>query len=159
MVEPFSPRVHLTGVLGILNDRHQDFYITADNRRVHISDKYTLKKLVRQSSRVHVIINRDEQGIMAVWKSIGNGIPRHYIKFAATSPKVVDKLLTTILWTEFKPLYIKIKKASPFLRTFKNKGFTFIGDRGNEVLLTLNNTFRKKYVNNTTYNKDSDSTE
>lgn len=156
MVETFSPRLHLRGVTDIICHNNDDFYITEENKRIPVDNYRMFKKLLRQSSLAHVLINKEEQGVMVVWKSIGNNVPRHYIKFNVSSVNVADKLLTTILWNEFKPLYIKIKKSSPFMQTFKNKGFTFIGDRGNEVLLTLNNTFRKKYVNNSTYNKDSD---
>lgn len=156
MIEHYSSKEHLVSLLDYLSDVEDDFYITEDNKRITVNNRVMLIKLLKQSSSPKIIVDKDVKGFCVIWKSVGNNVPRHYIKMSVTSVTAADQLLTSILWNEFKPLYIKLKKDSPYLNLFKSKGFIFQGDRGKEVLLTLNNTFRKKYVNNQPYNKDTD---
>jgi len=156
MVENFSTRDHLSVLLDYLHTCEDELYITEDNKRVQVDSLIMLNKLLKQSSNPRIIVNKNVEGFCVIWKSVGNNVPRHYIKMSVINQKAADQLLTTILWHEFKPLYVKLKKDSPYLNLFKSKGFIFQGDRGKEILLTLNNTFRKKYVNNNSYNKDTD---
>ena len=44
------------------------------------------------------------------------------------------------MWHTRKDLYVKIKKNSPFVGSFKSKNFRFIGSRGNQILM------ERKYV-------------
>jgi len=159
MIENFSTSKHLRDVVDYLQTVDNDFYITEENKRVVVNTVSLFKRLLKQSSAVRVSKEKDIDGVILIWKSIGNNVPRYYIKISSADKRVADKLLTAILWNEFIPLHVKIKKDSSLLSLFKNKGFVFQGDRGKEVLLTLNNTFRKKYVNNQHYNKDSSLTE
>lgn len=155
MVEPLLAR-HKIHILDYLQTKKDDnFYITEDNKRFVVDSLDLFKKLLIKSTKVFVMIERDVKGIILVWKSIGNGITRYHIKITADNEQVARDLLTALLWSEFKQLYIKLKKTSPLITVFKEKGFVFMGDRGKEILLGLNNTFRKKYVNNKHYNKDS----
>ena len=75
---------------------------------------------------------------IALWKSIGNGIVRYYIKQNSLNEKIADKLITVLLWNNNKDLYIKMKKSSKFYKVYRNKHFNFKGDRGTQTLLIYN---------------------
>ena len=155
MVEQLLAKYRVS-LLDYLKTKADDgFYITEDNKRFIVDNEILLKKLLSKSTTVLIRNDRDVEGIILVWKSLGNNLPRYHVKISANNENVARDLLTALLWSEFRQLYIKLKKTSPFIRIFKEKGFVFIGDRGKEILLSLNNTFRKKYVNNQHNIKDS----
>ena len=143
MVEEYKPK-HLFNVLDFLRHyRNEDFYITDNNERKVVCDEKTLKKFIKENRSVYIIEDKgDIKGIIGIWKSLGN-VERFYIKLNAVDAKVADDLLTALLWNNRKYLHVKIKKDSNFLKVFKNKAFEFRGDRGREVLLILNNQYRK----------------
>jgi hypothetical protein len=125
------------------NFKNEDFYVTDNNERKTIYDEKTFKKFLKETRSVLIVEERgDIQGIIGVWKSFGN-VERFYIKLNASNEQIANNLLTALLWNNRKYLHVKIKKDSLFLKTFKNKGFEFRGDRGKEVLLILNNQYRK----------------
>lgn len=143
MVEEYRSK-YLFNILQFLkNFKNEDFYITDNNERKTIYDEKTFKKFLKETRSVLIIEEKgDIQGIIGIWKSFGN-VERFYIKLNASNELVANNLLTVLLWNNRKYLHIKIKKDSLFLKTFKNKGFEFRGDRGKEVLLILNNQYRK----------------
>jgi hypothetical protein len=143
LVEEYRPK-HLFNVIQFLKVfKSEDFYITDNNERKIICDEKTLKKFIKETRSILVVEEvGDIQGIIGIWKSFGN-VERFYIKIDAIDEKVADALLTSLLWNNRKYLHVKIKKDSNFLKVFKNKGFEFRGDRGREVLLILNNQYRK----------------
>lgn len=155
MVEPLLKR-HFLDLLDYLQTtKDEGFYITEDNKRIIVDNKILLKKLLSKSIQPLVVADKDVDGIILIWKSFGNNIPRYYVKISAKNTEIAKALLTALLWSEFRQLYIKLKKTSPLVEIFMEKGFVFIGDRGKEVLLGLNNSFRKKYVNTQYFNKDT----
>jgi len=143
LVEEYRSK-YLFNILQFLkNFKNEDFYITDNNERKTIYDEKTFKKFLKETRSVLIIEEKgDIQGIIGIWKSFGN-VERFYIKLNASNELVANNLLTVLLWNNRKYLHIKIKKDSLFLKTFKNKGFEFRGDRGKEVLLILNNQYRK----------------
>lgn len=143
MVEEYRPK-HFNLLLEFVRMfRNDDFYVTENNERKIVRDEKTLKKFIKENRSLLLIKEYgDIKGIIGLWKSFGN-IERFYVKLNATNIKIADALITVLLWNNRKFLHVKIKKDSPFLQVFKNKGFEFRGDRGREVLLTLNNQFRK----------------
>jgi len=113
-----------------------DFYITENNIRLYVTDNFNIKKFLKQSCIVYYLKERgDYKGIIGIWKSVGGGKTRYYIKLAATDFETGQKLLTVLLWDFEKDLYIKIRKDSKFVSAFKNKGFRFHGGRGCQILL------------------------
>jgi hypothetical protein len=120
-----------------------------------VNNDIILKKLLKLSSEVRIIEEHgDILGLILLWKSIGN-FPRYYVKISAIDERIADKLLTVLLWNTNRELWIKIKKTSKFIKVFRNKGFEFQGDRGNEILLQ----YKKIRVKHDKYqSKDKEST-
>lgn len=156
MVEDLKPK-HLLGLTEFVKEnKDTDFYVTENNSRVIIEDATSLKKLLKQSNSVRIIEERgDVLGIILLWKSIGN-VTRYYVKLNAINEDIADRLLTVLIWNERKELYTKIKKTSKFVKVFKNKGFDFLGDRGQEILLKNNNKYRKTDDKHNQQNQESD---
>lgn len=112
-----------------------NFYFTDNNQRVFVDSEASLKKILRGSSAVFVDEREDEiKGVIAVWKSKGAGIDRNYLKFSCEEDNLPD-LLTVLLWDFKKELCIKLDKNSNLINIFREKGFKFSGDRGNQSLL------------------------
>lgn len=115
---------------------HPDFYLTENNQRMFITDYNSFKKLLKQSHNVLFSKEKgDVNGVVLIWKGIGEGVKRNYIKINAIDKKIADKLLSILLWNFNKDLYVKVKKGSIYLSVFKNKNFIFLGGRGRELLL------------------------
>ena len=158
MVENFKKKYfqHLLDYLK--NNYTNDFYLTESNKRIPVRDEKLLKKLFNQSTGIKFLEeNGDVIGIILLWKSLGNNLPRYYIKLTANSVHAAKQLLTVLLWNENRNLFIKIRKDSPFIRVFKEKGFIFSGDRGKEILFFLNNRLRTK--NDKPFNENKEFTE
>ena len=126
----------LTEVLDYL-DKNQDydFYYTHDNTRVYITDERSLKSLLRESTEAYIARNKgDIVGIILVWKSIGAGTKRYYVKINTQSQQVATDLLTILTWNFNRKLHVKIKKDSKLIEVFRYKGFRFDHGRGTQVL-------------------------
>jgi len=124
----------------ICDNYDYDFYITENNTRLYITDLKSLKNLFHQSHVMYSYIEHGElKGILSVWKSLGGGKTRYYIKIIGKSDKIGVKLLTVLLWNFDRDLYVKIRKHNKFVSIFRAKGFRFMGGRGVQILL-----FRKK---------------
>ena len=100
----------------------------------------------------------DYTGIIGVWRSIGGGKKRYYIKLAAKDFNVAKNLLTVLLWNFEQDLYVKLRKDSKFVSAFKNKGFRFKGGRGCQILLYRKFVPQRK-KNERKFNDDRDSSE
>jgi len=155
MIERFSisQRSEYQWLLEFLNEySDMDFYYTENNNRIYITDSASLKKLFRNC---HVIYTKKEKGdyvgIILIWKSIGGGITRYYVKVVSKTSQIAKDLLTVLLWNCSLELYTKIRKDSKFLSVFKSKNFKFIGIRGIQILLKRDKSIIKKG-----YEKDSE---
>ena len=140
MIESFrlKKNTHIAELLSfIMTDFDYDFYYTHENSRIYISDVYNLKRLIKASSHIYTLEeNGNYAGIILLWKSIGGGKERYYIKIKAINAEVAKKLITILLWHIQKEVYVKIKKDNKFLSVFRNKGFKFLGGRGIQILLS-----------------------
>ena len=112
-----------------------DFYLTKNNRRVFITELKTFRSLLSQSNNILVHEEKDINGVMMIWSGDGGDTKRRYIKFNAIDARVVDRLLTILLWNVNTDLFVKIEKYSPFIYVFKDKNFRFAHGRGKEILL------------------------
>lgn len=139
MIEPFSisskfGKKHAFELLGLLDN--SDLYYTKENNRVFVRDITSLRKLLRDSSHVYV---RQEKGmytgLILLWRSIGSGVKRHYVKVVAKNNKIAKDLLTVLLWNCTLEIFTKVKKNDKLLNVFKEKGFRFVGSRGLQILL------------------------
>lgn len=140
MIESFrlTKKTHLADLLNfIMTDFDYDFYYTHDNSRIYISDVHNLKRLIKASSHVYTLEEKGEYvGIIMLWKSIGGGKERYYIKVKANTPDIAKQLITVLVWNTKKEVYAKIRKDNKFLSVFRNKGFKFLGGRGIQILLS-----------------------
>jgi len=140
MIESFriKKNTHLADLLNfITTDFDYDFYYTHENSRIYISDVYSLKRLVKASSHVYVLEEKGNYvGIILLWKSVGGGKERYYIKIKANSAEIAKQLITVLVWNTKKEVYAKIRKDNKFLPVFRNKGFKFLGGRGIQILLS-----------------------
>ena len=143
MIEKLKKKPNYYELISFLIDSfNYDFYVTENNVRLYMTDIVNLKKFLKQTSVVYFEKEHgDYVGIIGIWKSIGGGKARYYIKLAAKDFNTAKKLLTVLLWNFEKDLYIKIRKDSEFVSAFKNKGFRFKGGRGVQLLLY------RKYIN------------
>ena len=119
--------------------RHQyapDFYFTKDNQRVYIETEKHLRQLLKECPEVWVSDDeKDINGILVLWTSVGGDIKRNYVKMAAKNNIVADQLLSVLIWNYSKETFIKINKKSTFLKLFYQKGFKFLSGRGKQLLL------------------------
>jgi hypothetical protein len=147
MVQPYKKEDFFSLFEYVKNNLDDDFYITNNNLRLPIKDKNSLKIFIKESKNIMIIYDRgDVMGVIGLWKSIGNGICRFYVKQNSCNEKIADQLLTVFLWNNDKDLYLKIKKSSKFYKVFRNKQFNFKGDRGSQTLLVYSKS-------NLSYNK------
>uniref|UniRef100_A0A6M3JR87 N-acetyltransferase domain-containing protein n=1 Tax=viral metagenome TaxID=1070528 RepID=A0A6M3JR87_9ZZZZ len=139
------------------NNVNEDFYITSNNSRLIIKDDKSIKIMLKECSSVMIIENKgDIEGVICLWKSIGNNITRTYIKLNAINEHIADDLIKVLLWNiKNIDLFVKIRKNSKFYKVFRNNLFNFLGDRGNEVLL-LRTKFRKEYDKHNNESKKPD---
>jgi len=135
-------RVECAGILEFLtNNDNYDFYFTESNTRYYVTDEQSLKKLVKSCATGFCLKEKgDYQGLVLVWKGIGEHKVRYYVKLSAKNHKVAKDLITILLWNTNRDLFVKIRKDSKFIDAFKQKGFKFIASRGIQILLN------KKYV-------------
>ena len=121
----------------LTTDFDYDFYYTYENSRIYISDIHSLKRLIKASTNVYVLEENGEYvGLILLWKSIGGGKERYYIKVKAKTTEIAKQLLTVLVWNTKKEIYAKIRKDNKFLPVFRNKGFKFLGGRGIQILLS-----------------------
>lgn len=139
MIERFNKknRIDKIELLDFLSHNFDyDFYVTLDNERYYITDSFSLNKLFKNCEIIYVSRTKGEiDGIILVWKSVGNGVVRSYVKINAINPKIATQLLTILGWNVNLHLFVKIRKDSRFLGSYKSKGFKFRGRRGYQILL------------------------
>ena len=124
------------------NKEQNDFYFTADNKRVYIDTVRKFKNLLKESSYCLLSENEDSDygvdGILITWNSIGGDKKRHYLKFVTENENALINLLRVFSWDNNIDLFCKLNKNHKKINTLKSKGFKFRGLRGfngQEILL------------------------
>jgi len=145
MIELYKKEKEQTNFLDYLSRNNSDgLYLTVNNERLPIRDKKSLKTLLKDTTLCYIQKERgDVQGVILVWKSNYGQVKRKYVKFSAVNEKIAHDLLTILLWNTTSELFIKIDKDSPFIPTFRKKGFRFHKGRGQQILMR-----RPNYGNN-----------
>ena len=130
-----------------IDDVYGDFYLTRNKLRLYIRENFSI--LLKSLERGDKIIYCDE-GILLVTGFAEKEIKifniksqkeeirstRHYIKFLTKNNKVADKLIQVLLWNlGHLDLYCKLNNKNPIKQILLNKGFSFRGGRGKEILL------------------------
>lgn len=140
MLEEFhlNKKTHLTALLEYVTSEFDfDFYFTENNSRLYAQDEKTLKRFLKQCRHIYLHYDKlgDINGLIMVWKSVGGGKERFYLKMKYRDLNVARNLLTILLWNIKSDVYIKIRKDNSTLPVLRNKGFRFLGGRGLQILL------------------------
>jgi len=132
-----SKKTDLNSLLEFIREEFDyDFYYTFENSRIYSSTLTELKTFLHACRNIYVFCDRgDYKGIIMLWKSMGGGKERCYVKIRAQNDDIARNLLTVLLWNIKDEIFAKIRKDNKYLQVFKNKGFRFIGGRGIQVLL------------------------
>jgi hypothetical protein len=141
MIEPFRicKKADYPGLLSFIKQNFDyDFYYTKENSRFYVTDIYHLKQFIKDSLLSYTYqLHGDHHGVILLWKSVGGGKKRFYIKIQADTLGIAKDLLTVLLWNIDREVFIKIRKDNKFLPVLRNKGFKFLGGRGIQVLLSF----------------------
>ncbi len=114
-------------------DIYGDFYITKDNLRLYIRENLDL--LFECLKFGDKIVFDEKYGIIFIygWSDKSN---RNYIKILSKDQQSADKLLKITLWNFGNiDLYAKIKLNNPIKEVLEKNNFSFLGNRGKEILL------------------------
>lgn len=161
MVELLNIKKHQLGLNEFLKNYHNDdFYLTEKDHRVLIKDEISLKKLLRSSIYSYVIEEKgDILGLIVLWKSEVEGVTKYYVKLNAKDQDSAERLITNLVWNCDKEMRVKLSRYNKFLKTFYDKGFCFIGNRGtlknpgSEILLNYKRI--RKYNDKPNYKNTS----
>jgi hypothetical protein len=137
MILKYQSKEDFIELLEILSECDtQDFYLTKNNKRLIVNNSNLLDQLLKESYHVFYINESSRKGIILIWKSFGGDKERNFVKLIANNVQTAQDLITILNWVHDKTLFVKIKKTSPFLSIFRDKGdFCFSGGRGSEILL------------------------
>lgn len=141
MITRFNIKKDLYALQEFLLNKYIDkstFYYTENNQRVFVTLLGEIKNLLRQSNDVFISKNdRDYiDGVILIWRGDAGDVKRRYVKVCGQNKRVIDNLLTILLWSiNNTELFVKLEKKSFLSYIFAKKGFRFFHDRGKEILL------------------------
>ncbi len=134
------------------SDIYKDFYITRSNLRLFIIDNPHL--LYDCLAKGDGIVYSPDEGMIFVTGFSDNG-KRIYIKPLVENAEAGDRLLKVLLWNVKNiDLYAKIKKNNPIKSVLLRNSFSFLGDRGKEILLKRQ-YIQTKFKNNKEVDNDN----
>ena len=135
-------------LLDFLNNNFSyDFYFSQDNAKVYITDKPSLKALLRNTVCAFGKRERgDYKGIIIVWRSIKEGIKKYYVKINACNDKVAEELITILNWNFGKEMFFRIRNNSKLIEVAKRKGFRFFMEKGPYIILKGKSLIYKKEI-------------
>lgn len=146
MIDIYQKRRYYATLEFILDNKSKTLYITKDNIRQSIVNISSLNSFIKCMNPLYISDNEGHvDGIAGLWKSNNGHLTRYYLKLFSNDERIVNHLLTQVLWNFKKEIYIKLDKNYKFLNVFYNKGFKYIGNRGTEILLFINNLPKKSY--------------
>ncbi len=133
----YKDRCRVTELFEFVNSREDyDFYYFSDNSKNYVTDIPSLKKFLRLSVCNYAYSDKGYyKGLILVVKDIVAGQKKFYIKMNAINYKVALDLLTMVLWNFNTDLYVKVKRNSRYIDVLKYKGFRFLDEKGNQILL------------------------
>jgi len=115
------------------DDRYFEFYITINKERFFPKNNLNLLKKLILTQQCFGEFDSQLNGIIIIYSE---KTFRPYLKILVKDRKTCNNLLLYLLWHHSnKDLFIKLKRGNPLSREFQNKGFTFLGARGTEILL------------------------
>lgn len=125
------------------NDRFQEFYVTIDRERKFLTDYSVLKKVLN-TQEMYGLYDPELKGLLLIYREKGF---RPYIKFLAKDNTTQGNLIKFLIWNfSNTDLYIKVKKTNSLSKFIQRYGFTFAGDRGEEILLFRKGEPTRKFI-------------
>jgi hypothetical protein len=141
------------GLFQEANDPFGDFYVTKNNLRLFIKENIDVFfSGLKQGDKIAFDIN----GLAAVI-GFSDKSPRKYLKILSKDLELVPSLVKTLYWHVKTDLFCKVKGNNPLKDVLLHCGFSFIGERGKEVLLVHHYVARP--APNYTFVKDRDEDE
>ena len=132
------------------NDIFSDFYVTKNNMRLFIKDNVDVFFTgLKQGDKIAF----NENGLATVI-GYSDKSPRKYLKILSKDIENVPSLVKTLYWHVKTDLFCKVKNNNPLKDKLLRCGFSFIGERGKEVLLVHH--YVERPTPNYTFNKDKD---
>jgi len=137
-------------------DKDEDWYITENKNRIMINNLKLIKKILKYQQVFGIYDN----GLKAVFIIYREKNFRTYVKVLTDRFSYLYDAFRYIDWNHFKSeLYLKIKKTNKINRvityfdkskhkTIYRYGWSFLGDRGEEVLYVRKPIIRKKEIFN-----------
>ncbi len=138
MIRFFNKKKDFNRLLELIKDHTvKRFYYTSDRERYIIKDVDSLRNFLFNCDLVIVSEKTREtfDGVLAIWKGLGQGVQRDYVKYNVLDEKILSKLLTYLFWYHNKEVFVKIKENSKFMNVFLEKGFHRIHLNDREFLL------------------------
>ena len=136
-----------------IKDPFCDCYITKNNIRLFIADN---SDIFFSDLKKGDKIAFNENGFAAVIGFSDNS-PRKYLKVLAKDVETATTLVKNLYWHIKADLFYKVKANNPLKDKLLKSGFSFIGERGKEVLLVHHYVARPEP--NYTFIKDRDEDE
>lgn len=118
-----------------------DFFYIKDNSKIYPNDIDSIGKLFKETKIAYYSDGLDCDGIILVWQYCVNDKKRFYVKVNAKNSKIAKDLLTVLIWNFNEDMFVKLRKDSKLINTFKSKGFKFYNNIGYQIILR-----RKKQV-------------
>lgn len=159
-------------------DKHSDFYITQNNKRLFLTDKNICNNIFNNCLKKNdICLIKEENGIFKGVLIITGYVDtffRKYMKIHCYDKKTINDLIQVVTWDFPTDLYIKVKNNNPIIElllgtriynlilkkesldSFKGFGFRLIGKRGQEVLLCRKYDARFDYSKKLKYVKEED---
>lgn len=114
-----------------IGDKYKDFYITVNKERKYNFTFSDVNYLLNRYN-CYGLFDNELKGILIIYKEKGF---RSYLKILADNNVIVDKLIKYLMWHNKEELFVKLKKLNPIVNVLRKYRFSFLGDRGSEVLL------------------------
>jgi len=113
-------------------DYYSELYITYKKERLFLNNEYILEKILKHQE-IYGVFEKELTGILLIYREKSY---RPYVKILAKDRDSQSKLIKFLMWNfSEKDLYLKLKKENPLSKYIQKFGFTFLGDRGTEILL------------------------
>lgn len=132
-------KIELTSIIIELEDKHKEFYLTINNKRLFIKEHLDL--LFKCLNKGDKIIY-DENSIMLITGFFDNA-KRKYLRILGNENQT-EKMLEFLGWNFNIELYCKLKRYNPIVKILLKKGFFIYKNRGKELLLCRKPKYRRK---------------
>lgn len=126
---------HIKNILDNVVDLFGDFYCTQQNIRIPLRDNPTeLFGCLKKGSQIIYEADK-ENGVALILREKGF---RTYLKVLTKDLKLANNFLKIVNWNikAEEEIFVKLHKNNPLINVFQHNGYSFRGNRGQEILLS-----------------------